>query len=127
MACTTTWVIDLRVPHSDEHSVTLPLCWHATGHQRLFPVFEGELEASGYALGSTLTLRCAYTVPLGPVGGVGDRLAGKRLAHRSLTAFLEQTARRLDAEVARRFDAEGWHRAPYPVSVRDIGPDNYIG
>lgn len=45
----------------------------------------------------------------------------------STTAFLEQTARRLDAEVARRTEAVSWHPAPYPVSVREIGPDNYWG
>ncbi|MGH9177481.1 MAG: hypothetical protein ACRD0N_02855 [Acidimicrobiales bacterium] len=120
-------VIDLRSPHSEARAVSVPLSWHATGHQRLFPAFEGELEASGDELGSTLTLRGAYAVPLGPVGRVGERLAGKRVAHQSLVAFLEQSARRLDAEVARRFDAEGWHPAPYAVSVREISPDNYIG
>lgn len=66
-------------------------------------------------------------MPLGPAGRVGERLAGKKLAHQSLIAFLEQSARRLGAEVARRFDAEGWHPAPYPVSVRETGPENYIG
>lgn len=120
-------VIDLRVPRSDDHAVTLPVSWHATGHERLFPAFDGELEASGDELGATLALRGAYTVPLGPVGRMGERVAGKRLARQSLTAFLEQSARRLEAEVARRTDSVHWHPAPYPVSVREIGPDNYWG
>lgn len=120
-------VIDLRLPHGTEHSVTLPLAWHATGHRRLFPTFDGELTASGDEQGSALTLHGAYTVPFGTVGRVSEHLAGRRLVHRSLVAFLERTARRLDAEVARRFEAEGWHPAPYPLSLRELGPDYDVG
>lgn len=120
-------VIDLRVPESSERSVTLPVSWHATGHERLFPTFRGELEASRDELGTTLTLRGAYTVPLGAMGRLGERLAGKRLANQSLTAFLEQTARRLDDEVGRRTDTATWHPALYPVSVQQVGPENFWG
>ena len=120
-------VIDLLAPRADGDSLTVPLRWHATGNQRLFPRFEGELEASGDELGSTLTLRGTYTVPLGALGWVGERVAGKRLADESLVAFLEESARRLDAEVARRTDALSWHPAPYPASVREVGPDRSWG
>lgn len=115
-------LIDLRPTTSEAGVVRLPLSWRASGYRRLLPSFEGELAATGDPLHTTLTLRGSYTVPLGPIGRLGERVAGRRLAHQSLTAFLERAAHRLDGEAARRMDEVTWHPAPYPVSVRDIGP-----
>lgn len=114
-------VLALQTPETHERALSLPVSWHATGHTHLLPAFEGELAVSGDELGSMLTLRGVYTVPLGLLGWLGERLGGKRLATRSLVAFVEQSARRLDAEVARRTAAVSWHPSPYPVSIRDNG------
>lgn len=99
---------------------TLPLRWQASGRDRLFPVFEGRLEATPAGLDATrLVVRGTYVVPLGPVGRFGDGLVGRRLARQSLTAFLEDAAGRIDAEVHRRTASIGWRPAPYPVALRE--------
>jgi len=82
--------------------IALPLRWHATGRNRLFPTFQGELEAVPSRSGRTLRLQGTYTVPLGTIGRLGDGVAGQRLADRSLVAFLGAMGRRVDAEVDRR-------------------------
>ena len=120
-------VIELGPVRSSDDAVAVPVHWHAAGRDRLFPTFEGELEASRDDPGSCLTLRGTYTVPLGPLGRFGDGIVGRRLARQSLSAFLEQAARRLDTEVDRRMDSVSWHPAPYPVALRELGSENYIG
>lgn len=120
-------VIELGPIRSTDDTVAVSLRWHAAGRDRLFPTFEGELEASRDSPGSCLELHGTYTVPLGPLGRFGDGIAGRRLARRSLSALLEQAARRLDAEVDRRMDSVAWHPAPYPVTLREVGSENYIG
>ncbi|HET6771900.1 MAG TPA: hypothetical protein VFH36_01240 [Acidimicrobiales bacterium] len=107
---------------------TVPLHWHASGRDRLFPSFDGALEASAEALGaSLLTVRGTYTVPLGPVGRFGDGVIGRRLARQSLAAFVEGVARRLDGEAHRRAAAVSWHPAPYPVTVRESAASSPAG
>lgn len=110
-----------------EDSVTLAVCWHAVGHDRLLPSFEGELEVRQDGTGSVLTLRGTYTVPLGPLGRFGDGIAGRRLARQSLRAFVERAARRLDSHVDRTLDAAPWHPDTYPVSLREVGAENFFG
>lgn len=105
----------------------MPVHWRAAGRDRLFPTFEGELEASRDDPGSCLRLRGIYTVPLRPLGRFGDGIAGRRLARQSLSAFLEQAARRLDGEVDRRLDVVSAHPASYPVALREVASENHIG
>jgi len=110
-------------------SVALPIRWHATGHGRLAPSFEGELVLAGGALGTDVTLRGSYAVPLGPIGRFGDGLAGRRVARRSIAGYLEALARRLDSEVDRRVDSVRWHPAPYAVALQedDCRSEHFIG
>jgi hypothetical protein len=108
----------LPVRHGDA-GFALPIRWQATGHGRFLPSFDGELVLSGDSLHTELALRGAYIVPLGPVGAFGDGLAGRRLVRRSLEAYLDELARRLDAEADRRVDAIGWHPAPYPITLHE--------
>lgn len=107
----------------------VPVRWHATSHERLVPAFDGELLVSGDGLHTEVALRGSYTVPLGPLGRFGDGLAGRRAARRSLTSYLEQLARRLDAEVDRRNESVGWRPAPYAVSLceHDARSEHFIG
>lgn len=122
-------VVEVGRPHASDDGLTLPMRWHATGHERLAPSFDGELILSGDALHTLLALRGSYVVPLGPLGRFGDGLAGRRVARRSLAGYLEQVARRLDAEVDRRIESAGWHPAPYAVTVdeRDCRSEHFIG
>lgn len=111
---------------ADSH-LALPLRWHAATHERLLPTFDGALVLRGQGCRTAVVLRGTYTVPLGVLGRFGDGLAGRRAAHQSLTSFLEQVARRLDAEANRRQESEGWHPAPYTIDLRELGSENYIG
>lgn len=120
-------VVELGPARSDAERTTLPVRWRAAGWERMFPAFAGALEASRDGAGTTLVLRGTYTVPLGPLGGFGDGLAGRRVARRSLTAFLEQAARRLDAEVAHRYHAVSPEQSSYPVALRELGTSHPTG
>lgn len=112
--------VDVGNATSGDGVTTVPLHWQASGRDRLFPIFDGVLEARAEALGaSRLTVRGTYTVPLGPVGRFGDGVIGRRLARQSLVAFVEGLARRLDHEAHRRAAAVSWYPAPYPVTVRE--------
>jgi hypothetical protein len=112
--------IEIGSPQVSDSVMSLPLHWRATGRDRLFPVFEGHLTASPAEGDATLLMVAGtYTVPLGPVGRFGDGLIGRRLARQSLTSFVEDVARRIDAEVHRRTTSAQWNPAPYPVSLRE--------
>jgi hypothetical protein len=107
--------------------VSLPVRWHAMGHERRYPTFEGELVVTSTPEAATLTLSGAYEVPFGPAGWVGDRVGGHHLAQRSLATFLEDAACRLDAEVDRRSSAESPADASYVIDLREVGSENYLG
>jgi hypothetical protein len=107
---------------------TLPLRWRATGPDRMFPIFDGVLEARAESLDtSRLTVRGTYAVPLGPVGRFGDGAIGRRLARQSLSAFVEGVAQRLDREAHRREAAVSWHPSPYAVTVRETAGGSLTG
>ena len=115
--------------HDDDGRCTLALRWTATGHERWLPSFEGELAVSNRGRRTELALRGTYTVPFGALGRFGDGLAGRRIARRSLTLFVEGLADRIDSTVDRRMESPSWRPAPYPVSVRDdrAGSEHFIG
>lgn len=109
---------DLRVTDTD---AVLPLRWRASGRDRLFPVFDGRLEATpdSAGAGTVLSVVGVYTVPLGPVGRFGDGLIGRRLARQSLTAFLEEAAARIESDVHRRITSVDWRPSVYSVALRE--------
>lgn len=111
--------LQLGVARSTENGLVLPLTWQATGRERLFPTFKGELEASEARTGTGLRLKGAYTVPLSVVGRFGNGVVGRRLARRSLGALVEQLAWRLESEVERRLDSVGGHREPNAVALHE--------
>ena len=113
-------------PEADR--LSLAVSWEATGWQRLFPTFAGELHAAPHGSGTSLRLHGTYGVPLGPLGRFGDGIAGRRLARQSLSAFLEHVARRIAAEADRRVDGDPWSIDRYPVAVRELAAsENYLG
>jgi hypothetical protein len=115
-------VVELGRAHPGGERTALAIRWHADGHQRLFPTFEGELDVEPDGPDATrLTVQGTYAVPLGPIGHFGDGLVGRRIARQSLASFVEQAAGRLDREVHRRRTSAAWHPAPYPVALREMG------
>lgn len=121
-------VVEMGTARVEVDRTTVAVRWHAAGWERMFPAFAGVLEARKEGEAAILVLRGTYTVPLGPLGGFGDGLAGRRVARRSLTAFLEQAARRLDAGVDRRYSAASPPPiSPYPVSLRELGSGYPVG
>lgn len=115
----------------DGDGIALPLTWRATDHDRLFPTFDGELEASPESSGTLLRLHGTYTVPLGAVGRFGEGIAGRQVARRSLGTFIRDVARRLDAEVDRRLEVVSTDLTLHSVAVREqvghVGSENYVG
>jgi hypothetical protein len=99
--------VQLGVPRATEARFVLPLTWQATGRKRLLPAFEGELEASTAPVGTALRLVGTYSVPLGAVGRLGDRVVVERFARRSLRALVERLAVRLRSDVERRASSPG--------------------
>lgn len=121
-------IVEMGTVRAETDRTTVAVRWHAAGWERMFPAFAGVMEARKDGEATTLMLRGTYTVPLGPLGGFGDGLAGRRVARRSLTAFLEQAARRLDAEVDRRYHAAAPPCFPsYPVSLRELDSGYPVG
>jgi hypothetical protein len=95
-------LIQLGAPQLIEGVLLIPVRWHAIGRERLFPAFEGELEVSSQKPpGTRLRLIGSYTVPLGPVGQVGEGIGGHRIATQSVTRYVEDVARRVEREIDR--------------------------
>jgi hypothetical protein len=89
-------------------SLWVPLEWQAFVHPSLFPVMNGELHVSDIG-GNGIELRLVgeYRAPLGAVGAVGDVLAGRRVAEKSLRGFLAEVARRLEAKLVEQAERAG--------------------
>jgi len=106
----------------DARHLTVAVHWEPTAHPHLLPTFVGFFEVMAEPPGSRLTLRGAYTVPLGPAGRVGDRVAGGRVAQRVLDHRLEDVARRL-VDAARAIEPE----PPEAGIDPGTGSENYLG
>ena len=105
----------------------MPVRWHATGREHLFPSFDGELTAAPDREGTRLRLTGRYTIPLGVIGKVGEGAVGHRLARRSLANYLDEVARRLDRAVQRRLASVSWHPPRPPDTLRDApGPPSAL-
>ena len=85
----------------EEHAARLHVQWHAEEHPEWFPELHAELEFEPAGDDATdLHLTGDYEPPLGPLGALGDRVVGHRVAERSLREFLTGVARRLADELA---------------------------
>ena len=114
----------LGVAHATETGLVLPVAWQATGRERLFPTFDGELEASEADDGTRLRLHGTYTVPLGVIGRFGDGVVGWRLARRSLDALL---AAARTATRGRGGSAPPLESVPRPSAPKWERSEIYIG
>jgi hypothetical protein len=119
-------LLRLGVGQSTERGLVVPVAWRATGRERLFPTFTGELEASQARNGTWLRLHGTYTVPLGVIGRIGDGVGGWRLARRSLDELLARLGRQLETDVDwRRRSASG--STPDAVAPAGERSEIYIG
>lgn len=119
-----------RLPN-DETLGRISLSWQAHDHQSALPTFEGHLEAHPEGIGSRLQLSGHYSLPLGLVGGFGDRLLGHRIARRSIQTFLEAAGARIDGELAHMKRRTKVVASPAPesvtITVEDVHPELYLG
>ncbi len=120
-------VVEAGFPDTVAGRLVLPIRWAAPGRGHLLPSFDGAIEIEDDAVQSRLGLRGTYGLPLGVLGRFGDSVAGRRIAQQSLASFVEQVARRLDAEVDRRNAITPRNLSVYQVDLREIGPENYLG
>jgi hypothetical protein len=111
--------VQLGVAQSTVTGVIVPVAWHASGRERLFPTFKGELAAFEAHTGTLLRLDGTYSVPFGVIGRIGNGVVGWRLARRSLVALLERLAGRLEAEAERRRQAAVRRPPRNPVAPPD--------
>jgi hypothetical protein len=93
-------LIQLGAPQLLDSVLVIPMRWRAIERERLFPAFEGELEVSAQkSPGTRIRLIGSYTVPLGPLGQVGEGIGGHRVAIQSLARYVHEIARRVEIEV----------------------------
>jgi hypothetical protein len=109
-------MLKLGTAQSTDTAVLVPVAWRATGRERLFPTFRGELEAFEARSGTRLRLHGIYTVPLGVIGRIGNDVLGWRLARRSLEDLLARLARRIEAEAERRLEFVRLQSSRNPVA-----------
>jgi hypothetical protein len=113
---------------SSERGLVLPMTWRATGRARLLPTFTGELHVTEAASGTALRLCGDYTVPLGVLGRIVNRMAGRRLARRSLGELVDRLAWQLSAEAERSVGwAEPAHSSDLDALREQPRSEIYIG
>jgi hypothetical protein len=110
-------ILQLGDARSTERRVAVPVAWQAAGRERLFPAFNGQLEAFESRPGTRLRLKGTYTVPLGVIGRIGNGVVGWRLARRSIEDLLARLARRVEAEAKHRRESVRQRSAPKPSSL----------
>lgn len=115
-------VVTVDDSFATDDSVVVPIAWHAAEHQRLFPIFLGELVAEMSVAGTRLTMIGSYSIPFGLAGRFGDGLLGRRVAHGALRGVLIGVAERLEAV----FDA-GDPTGGRDVSITELPSEVFIG
>jgi len=77
--------------------VEIPVQWRAAEHARLFPAMTGVLRVTRAGPDAIeVRLVGSYAPPLGPLGELGDRIAGHDAAVASSRGVLAEVARRLE-------------------------------
>jgi hypothetical protein len=80
---------------------SVPMTWHATAADRLFPQLDGDLEIA--ALGSErtqLSMNAQYRPPMGAVGRAVDRALLHRVAEATIKDFVDRVGERIAAALA---------------------------
>jgi len=87
---------------TEEEMARMGLHWEAGRHPQLFPVLDGILSLAPIVSGrrhvTQVGLVGRYRPPFGALGGIGDRMAGEEVAAESVARFVDDVARRLEAQ-----------------------------
>jgi hypothetical protein len=90
--------VKLGAPFRLASKTILPMAWHATGADSLFPSLEADLEVAALSVGRTqLAISARYRPPLGPVGKAIDRALLHRIAEATIKDFLDRAGEALTA------------------------------
>ena len=80
----------------------VPLTWHATGGEELFPRLAGQLELQSVGPDRTqITLLASYRPPLGGVGQLIDRAVLHRVADLTAKDFVDRVCAQLEQRLAK--------------------------
>jgi hypothetical protein len=83
--------IELGRPFLLASKTILPLTWHATGPEALFPSLEADLEVAQLSERRTqLSVSARYRPPLGALGRAVDKVVLHRVAEATIKDFLDQ-------------------------------------
>lgn len=97
------------VEQVDAHAYRMPLVWHESHGERLYPVMHGAFEMAALSNNPPLTevtFMGHYRPPLGLLGTMGDTLIGGRIADQVAESLLEDVVGRLHELLAARHEAE---------------------
>jgi hypothetical protein len=86
------------------HSARIPIHWEDLRHPALFPLLDATLEFSpvpGRRPITQIAFLGRYRPPLGPLGRLGDSLAGGQVVLESVVAFLTDLVTRLEQAIPR--------------------------
>lgn len=93
-----TVTVDLGAPVTTGEWVNVPLTWHATFPEKLFPVLVGKLELSPVEKDVTrLTVSGMYEPPLGKVGALIDDAVMHNVAQATVKELTEAISKQLAA------------------------------
>jgi len=90
--------IVLGPPYRIPGKTLLPLTWRATGPERLFPLFEADVEIAALGPSRTqLSISARYRPPFGALGRALDRALLHRVAEATVKDFLDRVGETLRA------------------------------
>ncbi|HKZ75840.1 MAG TPA: hypothetical protein VJ259_04175, partial [Actinomycetota bacterium] len=90
--------IVLGPPYRIPGKTLLPLTWRATGPERLFPLFEADVEIAALGPSRTqLSISARYRPPFGALGRALDRALLHRVAEATVKDFLDRVGETLGA------------------------------
>lgn len=86
------------VEQVDAHAYRMPLVWHESHGERLYPVMHGAFEMAALSISPPLTeitFMGHYRPPLGLLGAMGDTLIGGRIADQVTESLVDDVVGRL--------------------------------
>lgn len=90
-------------PHRIPTKTILPMTWHATGVEGLFPSLEADLEVASLGPNRTqLSISARYRPPMGALGRALDRALLHRVAEATAKDFLDRVGEAVQLRVVPR-------------------------
>ncbi|HEU4529351.1 MAG TPA: hypothetical protein VFT80_15670 [Actinomycetota bacterium] len=90
-------------PHRIPTKTILPMTWHATGVEGLFPSLEADLEVASLGPNRTqLSISARYRPPMGVLGRALDRALLHRVAEATAKDFLDRVGEAVQLRVVPR-------------------------